>query len=159
MFATLYLLQRLKARFPAPKGSFGHRLFISAFMLASKIICNDTYSNKSWCIMGQGMLALREINQMEQEMCFSLEWQLMGPSTLRNFQIVFRLQRAFAPIRGWSTHSQSQCHSCAQSTGNVNSNPISSMPAFAPHAPFAQGRPRYPHPLGPKIPIVTPQYS
>ncbi|KAH9021012.1 hypothetical protein EDB85DRAFT_1872108, partial [Lactarius pseudohatsudake] len=27
----------------------GHRLFISAFMLASKIICDDTYSNKSWC--------------------------------------------------------------------------------------------------------------
>jgi hypothetical protein len=43
-FAALYLLQRLKARFPAAK-SF------------SKIICNNTYSNKSWCIVGQGMLA------------------------------------------------------------------------------------------------------
>ncbi|KAI9442101.1 hypothetical protein BJY52DRAFT_1194778 [Lactarius psammicola] len=32
-----------------------------AFMLASKIICNDTYSNKSWCIIGQGMFALQEI--------------------------------------------------------------------------------------------------
>jgi hypothetical protein len=47
-FAALYLLQRLKARFPAAKGSSGHRLFISAFMLASKIICDDTY-----CIVGQ----------------------------------------------------------------------------------------------------------
>ncbi|KAI0056512.1 hypothetical protein BV25DRAFT_1813916, partial [Artomyces pyxidatus] len=47
-FAVLYLLQRLKARFPAAKGSSGHRLFISAFMIASKIICDDTYSNKSW---------------------------------------------------------------------------------------------------------------
>jgi len=54
-FAALYLLQRLKARFPAAKGSSGHHLFISAFMIASKIICDDTYSNKSWCIVGQGM--------------------------------------------------------------------------------------------------------
>ncbi|KZP29093.1 hypothetical protein FIBSPDRAFT_992030, partial [Athelia psychrophila] len=47
-FAALVLLQRLKARFPTARGSSGHRLFISAFMLASKVICDDTYSNKSW---------------------------------------------------------------------------------------------------------------
>jgi len=84
-FAALYLLQRLKARFPAVKGSSGHRLFISAFMLTSKIICDDT-SNKSWCIVGQGMFALQEINQMEQEMCLYLEWQLsVDPLTLHDF--------------------------------------------------------------------------
>ncbi|KAN0124364.1 hypothetical protein V8E52_002013 [Russula decolorans] len=77
-FTALYLLQhlrpkglkaRLKACFPAAKGSSGHRLFIPAFLLASKIICDDTYSNKSWCIVGQGMFALRE-------MCSYLKWQL-----------------------------------------------------------------------------------
>jgi hypothetical protein len=35
----------------------GHRLFISAFMIASKVICNDTYSNKSGCIVGQNLLS------------------------------------------------------------------------------------------------------
>jgi len=94
-FAALYLLQRLKARFPAAKGSSGHRLFISAFMLASKIICDDTYSNKSWCIVGQGMFALREINQMEREMCSYLEWQLnVDPTTLRDFES--RVRQDFA---------------------------------------------------------------
>ena len=39
---------------------------ISAFMFSSKIICDDTYSNKSWCIVGQGMSALQEINQIER---------------------------------------------------------------------------------------------
>ncbi len=41
-------------------------------MIASKVICDDTYSNKSWSIVSQGMFALREINQTEQEMhsCF-----------------------------------------------------------------------------------------
>ncbi|KIO13908.1 hypothetical protein M404DRAFT_449953 [Pisolithus tinctorius Marx 270] len=82
-FAALVLLQRLKARFPTARGSSGHRLFISAFMLASKVICDDTYSNKSWGIVAQGMFQLREINQMEREMCQYLEWELnVDPSTL-----------------------------------------------------------------------------
>lgn len=72
-YAVLYLLQRPKTRFPAARGSSWHRLFISVFMLASKVICDDTYSNKSWSIVGQGMFALREINQMEREMCSYLE--------------------------------------------------------------------------------------
>ena len=46
-FASLVLLQQLKACFPTARGSSGHRLFVSAFMLASKVICDDTYSNKS----------------------------------------------------------------------------------------------------------------
>src|SRR5260221_12417702 len=104
-FTVLYLLQCLKARFPAVKGSSGHWLFISAFMLTSKIICDDT-SNKSWCIVGQGMFALQEINQMEQEMCLYLEWQLsVDPSMLHDFhripqprQLSFLLFQAFSGI-------------------------------------------------------------
>ena len=85
-YASLFLLQHLKARFSAAKGSSGHRLFISAFMLASKIICDDTYSNKSWCIVAQGMFALREINRMECKMCSYLEWQLnVDEYVLQNF--------------------------------------------------------------------------
>ncbi|TYJ56978.1 hypothetical protein B9479_002257 [Cryptococcus floricola] len=75
-FAALLLLQRLKKRYPAARGSSGHRLFISAFMIASKIICDDTYSNQSWGIVAQKMFALKEINQMEREMCGYLEWNL-----------------------------------------------------------------------------------
>ncbi|KAI1791231.1 hypothetical protein LXA43DRAFT_1074419 [Ganoderma leucocontextum] len=86
-FAALYLLQRLKARFPAARGSSGHRLFISAFMIASKVIWDDTYANKSWSIVGQGMFPLREINQMEREMCSYLEWQVnIEPNALKEFE-------------------------------------------------------------------------
>ncbi|KAI6014232.1 hypothetical protein BKA83DRAFT_4465872 [Pisolithus microcarpus] len=66
-FTTLILPQRLKARFPTARGSSSHRLFISAFMLASKVICNDTCSNKSWSVVARGMFQLQEINQMERE--------------------------------------------------------------------------------------------
>ncbi|KAF9268632.1 cyclin-like protein [Marasmius fiardii PR-910] len=86
-FAALVLLQRLKARFPTARGSSGHRLFISAFMIASKVICDDTYSNKSWTIVAQGMFTLREINQMEREMCNYLDWELtVDNPILSNFE-------------------------------------------------------------------------
>ncbi|KAG1838179.1 hypothetical protein F4604DRAFT_1600822, partial [Suillus subluteus] len=41
------------------RASSNHPLFVSAFMLASK----------PWSIAAQGMPQLREINQMEREMC------------------------------------------------------------------------------------------
>ena len=88
-FAALVLLQRLKARFPTARGSSGHRLFISAFMLALKVICDDTYSNKSWSIITQGIFQLREINQMKREICQYLERELnVDPITLREFEVI-----------------------------------------------------------------------
>ena len=102
-YAALYLLRRLKTRFPAARGSSGHRLFISAFMLASKVICDDTYSNKSWSIVGQGMFALREINQMEREMCTYLEWQLnVEPNALKEFE--YKVKRDFKGPRPYPSY-------------------------------------------------------
>ena len=45
-------------------------------MIFSKVISDDTYSNKSWCMAGQGTFYLMEINQMECKVCSYLEWQL-----------------------------------------------------------------------------------
>jgi hypothetical protein len=78
-FVTLFallLLRRLKTRFPAARGSSGQRLFIAAFMIASKVVCDDTYSNRSWCLVCRRMFSLKELNQMEREMCCYLEWNL-----------------------------------------------------------------------------------
>jgi hypothetical protein len=45
-------------------------------MLSSKVICDDTYSNKSWAIVGQGFYDLRDVNLMEREMIHYLSWDL-----------------------------------------------------------------------------------
>lgn len=85
-FQALYLLLRLKIRFPAARGSSGHRLFISALMIASKSSCDDTYSNKSWAIVGQGLFSLREINQMERELFGYLGYKVnVSPEELEVF--------------------------------------------------------------------------
>jgi hypothetical protein len=68
-------------------------------MLASKIICYDTYSNKSWCIVGQGMFALREINQREREMCSYFYISMWIPQLFATFKIVSNvILPALAPI-------------------------------------------------------------
>lgn len=61
-FCPLHLSYRLENNFSAVLGCSGHRLYISAVMITSKVICDDTYSNKSWRIVGEGKCNLREIN-------------------------------------------------------------------------------------------------
>jgi hypothetical protein len=51
-------------------------MFISAFIIASKICCEETYSTQSWCTVAQGMFRLEEINRMELELCKYLEYNL-----------------------------------------------------------------------------------
>ncbi|KAF5340027.1 hypothetical protein D9611_012446 [Ephemerocybe angulata] len=45
-------------------------------MISSKVIYDVGYSNKSWVKVGGGMFAIRELNQMEREMCMYLDWEL-----------------------------------------------------------------------------------
>lgn len=49
--------------------SSGHRLFISAFMIPSKVLRDDANSNKSWWVVGLGMFSLREIDHTEGKAC------------------------------------------------------------------------------------------
>ncbi|WFD44263.1 hypothetical protein MPSI1_002929 [Malassezia psittaci] len=85
-YYALVLLRRLKIRYPVARGSSGHRLFIAALMLASKMICDDSYNNKSWTIVGQGLFSLAEINQMERELMNYLDMHLdVNPTELACF--------------------------------------------------------------------------
>lgn len=60
-------------------------------MIASKVICDDTYSNQSWGIVAQKMFTLKEINQMEREMCGYLEWNLnFGDREMLDFETDIR---------------------------------------------------------------------
>ena len=47
-----------EGHFPMAQGSLDHQLFILVFMVTSKVICDDTYLNKLWSIVRQGMFQL-----------------------------------------------------------------------------------------------------
>jgi|SRR5271170_2278505 len=73
-------------------------------MIASKVIYDDTYSNKSWSIVAQGMFSLRKINQMEREMCSYLEWELtVDNPILSNFETM--VKRDFPQSGPYPTYS------------------------------------------------------
>ncbi|KAB5588212.1 hypothetical protein CTheo_8346 [Ceratobasidium theobromae] len=90
-FYALYLLSRLKDHFPTVTCPNGHRLYISAFMIAAKANSDNSYSNKDWCIVGQNVFSLGDINRMEREMCGFLRWILnVKPEDLRDFEAMVR---------------------------------------------------------------------
>ena len=76
VYFALLLLKRLKTQYPVARGSSGHRLFISSFMLACKMLCDDAYNNKSWVIVSQSLFSLHEVNQMERELFMYLDLDL-----------------------------------------------------------------------------------
>lgn len=146
-FAALLLLHRLKARFPAARGSSGHRLFISAFMIASKVICDDTYSNQSWCIVGQKLFTLKEINQMEREMCGYLEWNVNVAGD----------EVADLEARVRAEHGSSQASSSSTKTFNVfEPTPIAASCAAAAAAAAAYPSPEATPSSRPIRPVPTP---
>jgi hypothetical protein len=80
------------------------------------------------------MFALREINQMEREMCSYLEWQLnIDPTTLCYFQAKVQLDFAGpGPYPAMVLPLPASAPFSHQTTGNnVNSSMGSSIPAFS----------------------------
>jgi hypothetical protein len=61
---------------PAARGSSGHRLFITSFIISSKLLCDEVYSSRSWSLVAQNLFDLGELSRMEREMCAYLEWDL-----------------------------------------------------------------------------------
>ncbi|KAJ6551619.1 hypothetical protein B0H19DRAFT_174411 [Mycena capillaripes] len=124
---ALILLQRSKARLPTACGSSGHCLFISAFMIASKVICDNTYSNKSWSIVTQGMFTLREINQSDgvRDVQLSRLGTHGRQPILGNFEAM--VQRDFppgskGPYPTYSLHMVSKC--AAKAAASTSATPI-----------------------------------
>ncbi|KAF8908049.1 hypothetical protein CPB85DRAFT_1376476 [Mucidula mucida] len=110
-FAALILLQRLKARFPTAG---------------------------SWTIVGQGMFNLREVNQMEREMCSYLDWELtVDGQLLREFEDLVRRDfgepRANYPTYSLQTVSKRAARAAASTSATPLPEPSSSsspIPAF-----------------------------
>lgn len=90
-FSALYLLLRLKMRYPDAHAPSEHRLFLTSFMISSKFLCDDTYTDQAWLVVGQGMFELQGLNAMERDMCQKLDWKLnIYPEVLRGFERDFR---------------------------------------------------------------------
>ncbi|KAJ3550476.1 hypothetical protein NMY22_g447 [Coprinellus aureogranulatus] len=100
---ALLLLQRLKDRFPRSRSAEGHRLFLTAYIIGSKIMHDETYSNKTWGNAVQNMYSAAEIGRMELEFCTRVQWDLTVTGDMFNaFQSLverdFCQDRPFYPV-------------------------------------------------------------
>jgi hypothetical protein len=124
-------------------------------MIASKVICDDTYSNKSWSIVAQGMFSLREINQMEREMCSYLEWELtVDNPILSNFEKV--VLRDFGPPHGpYPSYPLSMVSKrAAKAAASASATPVPEPNSTTSPIPMF-GQQRHPTPLKPQQPSAT----
>ncbi|KAI1791235.1 hypothetical protein LXA43DRAFT_1142920 [Ganoderma leucocontextum] len=134
-FAALYLLQRLRTRCPGSNGASGHRVFITVFMVASKVVLDGTYSNKAWSAAAQDMFPLKDLNQMEREVLRLLEWRLkIDPIELVEFSA--KVQRDF---KGPGPYPRTYvvpapAPSPIQSTTSHNAKAAGTSPASSPDA-------------------------
>lgn len=91
VFTALLLLERLKTRFPTYYCSAGRRLFLAAFMIAHKVIIDNSYLNSSWHVIAGRLFTVDEINTMERDMCGDLDWDLtINVDTLTIFEYTVR---------------------------------------------------------------------
>lgn len=71
-------LDRLKKLHPRCKGSAGsaYRLLLASIMLAAKYLYDDTFDNTAWATVSSGMFTLEQVNHMEMEMLYFLNFGL-----------------------------------------------------------------------------------
>ncbi|KAJ7077474.1 hypothetical protein C8R43DRAFT_898940, partial [Mycena crocata] len=83
-YGALLLLERLKERHPAATGASGRRLFLTAYIITAKVLYDETYSTLSWTTCLRNLYTVNQINKMEREMYYYLDWNL----TLHNDDLV-----------------------------------------------------------------------
>ena len=123
-------------------------------MIASKVICDYPYSNKSWSIVGQGVFRLRDINQMEREVCQYLDWGLnVEPGILKEFEDMVR--KDFAGPGPYPTY-------VLQTISKLSAPSTRPLPVVAPNNSTSSQNPSSPTPIGIAVdsaPIVEPNDS
>ncbi|KAJ1937325.1 hypothetical protein GGF37_005251, partial [Kickxella alabastrina] len=78
MCLALLYLTRLRANHPRSRGSPGssYRLALSSLCVATKYLYDDAYHTCSWVQVSLGLFNQREVNQMEMEFMYFLNYQL-----------------------------------------------------------------------------------
>ncbi|KAK9236302.1 hypothetical protein V1525DRAFT_407395 [Lipomyces kononenkoae] len=79
LMSTLVYLSRLRSRLPPMARGLActcHRVFLAALILAAKNLNDSSPKNKHWAKYTAGLFALEEVNLMEKQLLYLLDWDL-----------------------------------------------------------------------------------
>ena len=119
VYTALYLLALLSERFSgqlrAKACTTHHRLFLTAFLLSTKILCDRPFSNSSFSKLAVGICTLPELNQAERELCRYLDWRINpAPAALAAFERAIKCEYS-QDLPPFGSHSLA----CAQYPGTM----------------------------------------
>ncbi|OBA22809.1 cyclin-like protein, partial [Metschnikowia bicuspidata var. bicuspidata NRRL YB-4993] len=98
LMATLVLLGRLKLKLPHNAQGLActrHRVFLSCLILALKFHNDSSPKNVHWAKYTDGLFSLKDVNLMEVQLLFLLNWNVK----VSNEDMVLHLRKFLAPIK------------------------------------------------------------
>lgn len=98
LMSTLVLLERLKLKLPQNAQGLActrHRVFLSCLILASKFHNDLSPKNVHWAKYTDGLFSLKDVNLMERQLLFLLNWNVK----VSNEDMVFHLNKLLVPIK------------------------------------------------------------
>ncbi|KAK9455683.1 Cyclin, N-terminal domain-containing protein [Dipodascopsis uninucleata] len=98
LMSTLVYLSRLRSRLPSMARGLActcHRVFLASLILAAKNLNDSSPKNKHWAKYTSGLFSISEVNLMEKQLLFLLNWDLR----ITNEDLIVHLAPFLVPIK------------------------------------------------------------